>query len=317
MTKWTLEVALFALLAIVIEWLLWCVCRSTPVYKRHLCVCVIVMMLSVLYYGLSEVLYGFIGAILGLSVSSLPYLYGRCWLKRFSWQRDSGFRRDPTVPLVLVADPHWRDSLVGLKEVRANYPGADWLFLGDLFDVWVGIPGNRIGLEIEFLNWVKEARASGAWVGLWVGNREFFLDYLSDQFDLIGEGVGGRLEAEGLCWEHGDLVNGSDWRYRLWNLLTRSAAAWVLARFLPNYLVSIISRRLRTIVCSADCRHESKFPHEEFVAAATEHYGETFVTGHFHTYKVCGNGVSLSWAHDGKFMVWHNGSIKKLDDLVN
>ena len=299
---------------------------GTPVYRRHLLIFIVLGALGSLncVFGTSSaehsscvgfrVFFDFLGVGAGLMVASLPWLWGRR-LMGFGWQRGTGFRKDPLVPLILVADPHWHDSLLGLEEARSTYPGADWLFLGDLFDVWVGVPGSHSDLEQEFLAWVKKLRSNGAWVGLWLGNREFFLDYLSDQFDLMGEGAGGQLIVEGLCWEHGDLVDGTDWRYRIWALLSRSGIAWVLVRVLPKCLIDKVVDFLKLTIRSRHDSRKLRFPDRVFTQVASTYRGKTFITGHFHIYRICGNGISLPWAKNGKFMVWYKGNIRPLDSI--
>jgi len=320
-----MEFCLFALLAVGIEFALRPRWPGIPPYKRHLVIFATLGFFSVLRcacnilivnqnYVVISIFFDFFGASLGLALSSLSWLSGRR-LSGFGWQLGVGLRRNPAAPLILVADPHWHESLVGLKEAAASYPGADWLFLGDVFDVWIGIPGKHTRLELEFLNWVRELRSNRIWVGLWLGNREFFLDHLSDQFDLIGEGIGGYMVGEGLCWEHGDLVNSSDWRYRLWNIVTHSGVVWILIRISPSFLVYSIANYLKKAVRSCDGVNKQSFPENDFLEAAAVHRDKTFITGHFHQYRVYGNGVSLPWAKDGKFMVWHNGEVKLLDCL--
>lgn len=311
------------LLAIGLELLWRTIWLGTPVYRRHLLIfvalgsvgalnCVCNIFKSECGCSVVRIVFDFFGAGVGLTVSSLPWLWGNR-LRGFGWQRGVRLRRDPLAPLILVADPHWHESLVGLKEARSAYPSADWLFLGDLFDIWVGIPGRQNNLEREFLAWVKESRSNNIWVGLWLGNREFFLDHLSNQFDLMGEGVGGELVAEGLCWEHGDLVNSADWRYRLWAIISRSSVAWMLVRILPSFFVDNLVNYAKRVIRSNSCCRTPSFPDREFIRVTAMHCGKTFVTGHFHTYKSYGSGLSLPWAKDGKFMVWYNGEVKSLE----
>jgi len=212
-----------------------------------------------------------------------------------------------------VADPHWAEDLTGLREATLVNPEADWLFLGDVFDVWVGIPGMETEAQRAFLWWVQERRAAGRWVGLWMGNREFFLDRLSPRFSLLGEGTGGTLPEEKLAWEHGDLVNAQDHQYRLWSLISRSGLVWLLARVLPPRVASALTRRLERSMRTTNRAYKVTFPREAFRAAAGCHEGAVFLTGHFHSHEAEANGVALPWAHEGDFMVWRGGRIEPLD----
>jgi len=319
---WLAHLTEFAVLALVLELAARNTWRGLPTYRRHLW-----LFLAVSLFGLSDEwhqhfvpgrsveamdwLADTLGGGLGLALSCLP-LARRRWLETLSWRRGEARRPDPSVPLVLVADPHWSDGLTGLAEATAARPEADWLFLGDTFDVWVGMPGMASPLQEAFLAWVDERRRQGRWVGFWLGNREYFLDALGKHFDLMGEGIGGGLPAEALAWEHGDLINQADWRYRLWNLVSRSGGMWLVARLLPRAAARALAASLERSLRTTNRSYKLAFPREAFRAAAAAHPQQTFITGHFHTHEVEGNGIALPWAHEGNFMVWHNGGLKPL-----
>ena len=309
---WAGQALGFAMLSLALEGA-WRRCRrTTPVYRRHLAVFGLAGLFAAGLGGsLPQWLADLLGAGLGLVLSALPWLRSRR-LAGMGWRRGRPERKDPGAPLILVADPHWSEALTGLEAARAAHPEADWLFLGDVFDVWVGLPGMDTPLERAFLAWVAERRREGRWVGLWLGNREYFLDRLAGQFDLMGEGIGGRLPAEGLAWEHGDLVNGGDWRYRLWNLVSRSGPVWLFAQALPRPAARALAERLQRALHTTNQAYKLAFPRAAFRAAAAEHPTETFITGHFHTEQVEANGRALPWAHNGEFMVWHQGQVKPL-----
>lgn len=293
-----------------------------PLYRRHL-----LILGAVAAYGVFDELHQrFVpgrdctvgdwvadaaGGLLALTAGSAHLLVTRR-LGALSWRRGLPRRPEPRRDLILVADPHWGAGLTGLEAATAAHPEADWLFLGDVFDVWVGFPGMETEAQRAFLAWVDARRAAGRWVGLWLGNREYFLDRLAPHFDLIGEGTGGFLEGEALTWEHGDLVNAADRPYRLWNLLSRSAPLWLVFRLLPAGAARRVScwmeRRLRT----TNRAYKLAFPREAFRAAALAHPGTTFLTGHFHTHEEEANGIALPWAHEGRFMVWRDGRVEGL-----
>jgi VanZ family protein/UDP-2,3-diacylglucosamine pyrophosphatase LpxH len=312
----------FALLALVLDLALQRHRRDLPLYRRHLLV-----FLLVAAFGASDEwhqhfvpgracelgdwLADTLGGALGIALGSLPLLLTRR-LDAGSWWR-GGFRRpDPGRPLVLVADPHWGSECTGLVEATTAHPDADWLFLGDVFDVWVGLPGMESPAQERFLAWVDARRAAGRWVGLWLGNREYFLDRHAARFDLMGEGTGGRLESEALTWEHGDLVNTADRQYRLWNLVSRSGFLWLGFRLMPGATARRISAWLERKLRTTNAAYKLAFPRAAFRAAAEAHPGTTFLTGHFHTHEVEANGIALPWAHEGRFMVWRNERVEAL-----
>lgn len=293
-----------------------------PLYRRHLAVFVLVSL-----YGASDEwhqrftpgrscefgdwLADSMGAALGIVWASLPLVFSRR-LQALSWQQGRAVRPDPSVPLILVADPHWATELKGLDKATAAHPDADWLFLGDVFDVWVGIPGMETEPQQSFLAWVEERRKAGRWVGLWLGNREYFLDRHASRFDLLGEGTGGSLADEALAWEHGDLINSQDRQYRLWNLISRSGLLWCLFRLMPSGTARTVSTWLERKLHTTNTSYKLAFPREAFRAAALAFPDTTFLTGHFHTHELEANGIALPWAHEGQFMVWRHGKVEQL-----
>lgn len=252
-----------------------------------------------------------VGAGLGLLAGSLHLVFTR-HLEALSWRRGQPRRPSSSRDLILVADPHWAAELTGLEGATTRFPEADWLFLGDVFDVWVGMPGMETAAQQAFLDWVRARRAAGRWVGLWLGNREYFLERHATSFDLMGEGIGGRLDGEALVWEHGDLVNTADRQYRLWNLISRSGPVWLLFRLLPSATARRVSAWMEQRLRTTNSVYKLAFPSRAFRAAAESHPGTTFVTGHFHTHEVEANGIALPWAHEGRFMVWRGGKVESL-----
>nr|WP_320133803.1 hypothetical protein [uncultured Holophaga sp.] len=287
-----------------------------PVYRRHLAIwsCAVLLGIAVgLLEGalLPTLVASTLGSSFGLALASLRFFWGRR-LTGFAWQKGMDRRPDPERPLILVADAHWSEELTGLSEATLRHPEADWLFLGDIFDLWVGLPGMETEAQRSFLWWVRERRRLGRWVGFWMGNREYALDSLAHHFDLIGEGVGGELPAEDLCWEHGDLINDRDWKYRIWNLLSRSGIVWMIGRSLPSRWVRPRLEKLEKSMRTVNREYRLKFPREAFQAAAREHGQRAFITGHFHGFEVEANGTAIPWAHHGRYFLWHEGRVQEL-----
>lgn len=314
--------AAFGLLALMVEVALARTRPDLPLYKRHL-----MAFFAVSAFGaLDELHQRFVpgrdceawdwladtlGGGLGLAVASLSRLRARGRWMAHSWRRGALRRPDPARALILVADPHWSAELVGLEAATAAHPDADWLFLGDCFDVWVGLPGMETPAQARFLAWVRARRAAGRWVGLWMGNREYFLDRHAEAFDLMGEGLGGGLPEEGLAFEHGDLINTADWRYRLWNLISRSGPLWAFFRLLPGGTAARTAARLEAKLRTTNRDYKLAFPREAFLRAAGETEG-AFLTGHFHTDQREGRARALPWAFEGKFQVWRQGRVEDL-----
>jgi len=128
--------------------------------------------------------------------------------------------------------------------------------------------------------------------------------------------VGGALPLEGLAFEHGDLVNGADRRYRFWNLVSRSAFLWLLVSLLPPALAQWLTLRLERSMRTTNLSYRMAFPKEGFADAAAEWPDSVFLTGHFHTHEEVASGVALPWAHSGAFALWEQGRLTLLPAYV-
>jgi len=311
----------YALISLLLD-LAWSIfVNSLPIYKRHLAIFgLLALPIVVSEWYLTQhtsssaniwQMSG-IGIILGLILSCLPFVYGSR-NPTYGWRRGSNERHDTSRRLVVVADPHWGEEFAGLWETTRAMPDADWLFLGDVFDVWVGLKGFETDVQKNFIWWVSERRRVGCWVGLWLGNREYFLDGLADKFDFMGEGIDGKLQGEPFVFEHGDLINPEDRQYRFWNLISRSGPLWLFAKIIPAFIGKRIVIFLEKKLQTTNMENKAKFPREEFQKAVDKSGADFFITGHFHTFEEVEKGVSIPWAHDGKFVLWQNGEFKLLD----
>jgi len=294
--------------------------RRWPMYKRHFAIFVL-MGLLILCRGLylhgsfgtvNQWCFTLVGLAAGLCAGALPFVFGSRSLY-YGWMRGSNARPDLSRRLVVIADPHWCEELTGLRQATLAMPDADWLFLGDVFNVWVGTSGFSTDANRNFLWWVSERRRTGHWVGFWTGNREFFLDNLSDKFDFMGEGVGGYLWGETFAFEHGDLINTMDRSYRIWNLISRSAPVWLLALALPRPIGRRLASYLERKLVTTNLEFRTNFPKDDFDSAIHCSGMPYFIAGHFHRTEVFHKGMSVEWANEGKFLVLQGGEFTYQD----
>lgn len=312
---WLVALLVFALVSFFSDYAWRISTHRTPPYKRQFAIFgMLVLTISIrdLYarqsadmaYAYTSLMCVF-GAAAGLIASGLPLVIGSRDPSH-GWWRGANRRPNPSRPLIIVADSHWRCNLTGLQEATCAMPDADWLFIGDVFDVWVGISGFETDPQRSFIWWVSERRRTCHWVGLWLGNREYFFDDMASKFDFIGEGTGGMLEGEPFVFEHGDLINTKDRQYRLWSFLSRSAPVWLLANLIPSStgtkLMAFIEKKLQT----TNKGNKSNFPRAEFQRAIHDSKAEFFISGHFHTPEEADKGLSVPWAHEGIFLLWRN-----------
>ncbi len=283
--------------------------RSLPLYRRHfyLSVALIFIPLDLMGVHLS---WGtrVIGVLVGLTLPVLLKMVSRSWYTH-SWAKGSFKRHDAKRSLVIIADPHWSKDTGYLDEIQKKYTGVDWLFLGDCFDIWIGLPNYETSAQKGFLEWVDHRRQEGAWVGLWLGNREYFLDYLAPRFDLMGEGTGGYLMDESFHFEHGDLINSEDIQYRFWNLASRSSLVWILFRMIPARWGQRLGSWLESKLKTTNQNYKIEFPKDAFGKVARSFSPSIFIVGHFHTEHRIENGRVIPWNYSGTHAIWAEGHL--------
>lgn len=162
------------------------------------------------------------------------------------------------------------------------------VFLGDLFNIWLGRPELEQPHQAAVLEKLRALRRQGVTIGYVEGNRDF----------RIGRGYGGeavdRATDAGMVEEqggtrlfaiHGDLVNVRDLRYRLWRAFSRSAPVWWLFNRLPAErrvrFAESLERRMRT----TNVEYKREFPEaaaREFAAGIVSSGFDVVVLGHFH-----------------------------------
>ncbi|MCL1894084.1 MAG: hypothetical protein FWG02_07615 [Holophagaceae bacterium] len=318
--QWLLAPLLYSMVSLSTDYLWRAYSNSLPVYKRHFGILgILLLVISIkdwYVWQTVDLAYTWcgcvVGSVVGLCLSGLPMVFGSR-SPSLGWKRGTNKRPGGARPLIVVADPHWSNELTGLQEATFVMPKADWLFLGDVFDVWVGIKGFETDAQRNFIWWVSERRRTGCWVGLWLGNREYFMDSLAEKFDYIGEGTQGYLQGESLVFEHGDWINTKDKWYRLWNFCSRSTPVWLFANLLPTFIGTWLSTVLERKLKTTNREYKVNFPTQDFQSAVDSSDGDVFIVGHFHIHQKLGKGLSIPWANDGHFLIWQDGKFKFYD----
>ncbi len=162
------------------------------------------------------------------------------------------------------------------------------VFLGDLFNLWIGARGLERPHQAAVLDRLARARERGVVLTYVEGNRDYRVasGKAADVFHRIAtealevEWAGRRLHVA-----HGDLVNVADRQYRAWRRISRSRTFWALVAILPARtrlrLAEGLERRMRT----TNLRMKRSFPEERvraYGAAALGTGCDAVVLGHFH-----------------------------------
>lgn len=162
------------------------------------------------------------------------------------------------------------------------------VFMGDLFNLWIASGELEQEHHRAVLACLADLRRQGVETHYVEGNRDYRVEqaHVGEAFDAAGgdgldESWGGRR----LYAAHGDLVNASDRQYRLWRLVSRSAAAWLVFSAVPRRrrfaIAESVERKLRT----TNRQGKRAFPEAAVRRWAAPYLARGYdglVLGHFH-----------------------------------
>ncbi|WP_373501418.1 UDP-2,3-diacylglucosamine diphosphatase [Desulfococcus sp.] len=158
----------------------------------------------------------------------------------------------------------------------------DIVFMGDIFDLWIALPGYEEAAHTRFLSWCREQKA-GRKIGYIEGNHEFFL--AEEKADAFSWATARAVLADGrgnlFC--HGDCINRRDRNYLRFRELTKNRAVKQILRILPSgpFWAETIKKKLR----HTNQAFRSALPREEilrFLSAARALGLKRIFVGHFH-----------------------------------
>lgn len=167
----------------------------------------------------------------------------------------------------------------------------DIVFMGDIFDLWIALPGYEQAAHARFLAWCREQKKVRE-IGYLEGNHEFFLaEEKGDAFTWVTDRAV-QTDGRGSLFCHGDRINRRDRNYLRFRKLTKNSAAKQFLRFLPSgpFWAETIKKKLR----HTNPAFRSALPREEilrFLSAARALGLKRIFVGHFHqeAFFRCGN----------------------------
>ncbi|PIE91067.1 MAG: hypothetical protein CR997_02810 [Acidobacteria bacterium] len=182
---------------------------------------------------------------------------------------------------------------------------VDLVFLGDIFDLWIGFSRYQTSFHTNFLNWCKQEKRKRM-IGFIEGNHEFFIkSKYGDCFSWCSE-KGYCLR--GLQLSHGDLVNREDENYLKFRRLTKNKLTRLLVSVIPKgpFLVEKLKVRMN----QKGNYSQYRFPVDAIESFADQSkFGQGVIFGHFHherSWKTR-KGVKIwslpAWLDDGKIGV--------------
>jgi UDP-2,3-diacylglucosamine pyrophosphatase LpxH len=190
--------------------------------------------------------------------------------------------------LIIVADTHIAPDSAAERDffemlAKLGDSPHDIVFLGDLFDLWIALPGYEKRPQAAFLKWCREQKQART-IGLIEGNHEFFVaETHGDNFSW-STSESSWLDADGCLFVHGDRINSKDSRYLMFRRLTKNSLTRKLLRYLPGgpWLCNFLSHALR----QSNPGFRQGLPESQIQRYADQmfdHDVKSIFVGHFHT----------------------------------
>ncbi len=169
-----------------------------------------------------------------------------------------------------------------LARVSALPCATGIVFMGDIFELWLGFPGYEDSVHGFFRSWCLTEKARGRYVGFIEGNHEFYLDrrWFSE---LSGDSIS--LDGGKLYITHGDRINRHDILFSLLRLALRNPFMRLLARLGGHGPGKYVSDRIRLSMKGANMRQKRYFPEHELEALGEQCRNagaQVVAVGHFH-----------------------------------
>jgi UDP-2,3-diacylglucosamine hydrolase len=185
-------------------------------------------------------------------------------------------------------DPHLDAFLEFLD--RRGAAASRIVFLGDLFNLWIGRQGLEAPHQRAVLDRFERLRRQGVVLRYIEGNRDYRVgEYARTAFDDVTGGGLQEIFGGRRIWAiHGDLANVHDRQYRAWRRLSRSAPFWAAFRLLPRSRRIRVAETLEARMRRSNLAHKRRFPEEEirsYGAGFLEVGHDVVVLGHFHVEK--------------------------------
>jgi UDP-2,3-diacylglucosamine pyrophosphatase LpxH len=188
--------------------------------------------------------------------------------------------------MILVADAHvstepGADSrfLRFLAAVAATT--HDVVFLGDIFDLWIGFPRYEVAAHQHFLDWCAAERSRRS-IGYVDGNREYFVT--ANHGDKFTVSDPDRLSLpNGILAVHGDAINRNE-RANLWfRWIGKGPLGYWVLRLLPGGPQAVLA--LKRYLNGRRAGMDSVIPEARLQAFAGEcfdHGARRVFVGHYH-----------------------------------
>ncbi len=191
------------------------------------------------------------------------------------------------------------------------------LLLGDLFHIWVALPGFETPEVRQVTEALARVQSRGVHVDYVEGNRDFFVagGRYAAAFDRVGNEVAFEAGGRRYLAVHGDGLDKSDVQYLFWRFLSKNPVSRLAARLLPAALGRRIVYRTESRLAKTNFKHKMAIPEKVLIEYGERRLGkehDVLLLGHFHeprTWPVSGGEVRMldAWFRTRR-IEWLEGS---------
>ncbi|MBT3375440.1 MAG: hypothetical protein HN742_14610 [Lentisphaerae bacterium] len=189
--------------------------------------------------------------------------------------------------MILLADSHVSSDAIPATPFFDTLQAIartdeDVVFLGDIFELWVGLPRYETEVHQRFLAWCTEQKEERE-IGFVEGNHEFFV--IDAHRDAFSWGTAERwLDDGGVLFLHGDTINREDTGYTRLRRALKNGCIKALMHWIP--FGPRIAQWVKGILNKHKPANADRFPDAAVTAFAEETSEEdvrVIFSGHFHT----------------------------------
>lgn len=137
-----------------------------------------------------------------------------------------------TKTYIMIADVHLtggnaeRDLFDTLKTISTLPCTCGVVFLGDIFEIWIGTSQYEVENHHRFMAWCKEEKARGRELIFTEGNHEFLISARRNK--IFTTASRRDIQRKDIVFTHGDRINRRDFPYLLLRMVLRNWIARIL-----------------------------------------------------------------------------------------
>jgi UDP-2,3-diacylglucosamine pyrophosphatase LpxH len=220
--------------------------------------------------------------------------------------------------VIIIADAHIRnehnDAAFFNMLAHIEKCSDSVIFLGDIFDLWIGLPRYENQIHRDFCAWCRSQKLYRT-IGFIEGNREYFVAFGKKKCFSWCSDTG--KAAAGVFFCHGDQINQQDTHYLRFRWAAKNKVIKILLQFIPlgTCLIHHIKRQCE----KTNTAFRKHISYEDINCFAEKKFSQGYQTlfvGHFHQEYVYqdsrGNSLHLipDWSTTGKITHYDESSQK-------